>query len=155
VWHAALPVDVTERSLWRHGDFMKLWTGQTVSELGSVVTRTALPFAAVITLHATALQVGILVASASIAVLLVGLFAGALVDRSRRRPLMIAADAIRAVLLLSIPFAAVAGSLGSNSSTWSRSSRPHSARSSMSRTAPTSHRCSRRIDCSRATRRSG
>ena len=90
---------------------MKLWTGQTVSELGSVVTRTALPFAAVITLHASALQVGILVASASIAVLFVGLFAGALVDRSRRRPLMIAADAIRGVLLLSIPFAAVTGSL--------------------------------------------
>ncbi|HEV2009962.1 MAG TPA: MFS transporter [Candidatus Limnocylindria bacterium] len=104
-------MDVTDRSLWRNGDFMKLWTGQTVSELGSVVTRTALPIAAVITLHASPLQVGILVASASIAVLLVGLFAGALVDRSRRRPLMIAADAIRAALLLSIPFAAITGSL--------------------------------------------
>lgn len=104
-------MDLTERSLWRNGDFVKLWTGQTVSELGSVVTRTALPIAAVITLHASALQVGILVASASIAVLLVGLFAGALVDRSRRRPLMIAADAIRAILLLSIPFAAITGSL--------------------------------------------
>ena len=104
-------MDVTERTLWRHGDFMKLWTGQTVSELGSVVTRTALPIAAVITLHANAIEVGILVASASSAVLLVGLFAGALVDRSRRRPLMIAADAIRAVLLLSIPAAAIAGTL--------------------------------------------
>jgi len=102
-------VDVTERSLWRHGDFMKLWTGQTVSELGSVVTRTALPFAAVITLHATALQVGILVASASIAVLLVGLFAGALVDRSRRRPLMIAADAIRAATLVTAAAIVFAG----------------------------------------------
>ena len=90
---------------------MKLWTGQTVSELGSVVTRTALPIAAVLTLHATAFEVGILVASASTAVLLVGLFAGALVDRSRRRPLMIASDAIRAVLLLSIPAAAIAGTL--------------------------------------------
>ncbi len=90
---------------------MKLWTGQTVSELGSVVTRTALPIVAVLTLHATALQVGILVASASTAVLLVGPFAGALVDRSCRRPLMIGADAIRAILLLSIPAAAVAGTL--------------------------------------------
>jgi MFS family permease len=104
-------VDVTERSLWRHGDFMKLWTGQTVSEFGSVVTRTALPIVAVLTLHANALQVGILVASASTAVLLVGLFAGALVDRSRRRPLMIASDVARAVVLLSIPAAAVAGTL--------------------------------------------
>src|SRR5438132_6730044 len=90
---------------------MKLWTGQTVSELGSVVTRTALPLAAILTLHATAVEVGILVASASIAVLLVGLFAGALVDRSRRRPLMIASDAVRALLLLSIPAAALAGTL--------------------------------------------
>lgn len=104
-------MDVTEPSLWRHGDFMKLWTGQTVSELGSVVTRTAIPIAAVITLHASALQVGILVASASTAVLLVGLFAGALVDRSRRRPLMIVADAIRALVVLSIPVMAIAGAL--------------------------------------------
>src|SRR4029077_13621146 len=54
----------------------------------------------------------ILVASASTAVLLVGLFAGALVDRSRRRPLMIGGDAVRAVLLLSIPAAAITGTLG-------------------------------------------
>ena len=104
-------MDVTEPSLWRHGDFMKLWTGQSVSELGSVVTRNAIPTAAVITLHANALQVGILVASASMAVLLVGLFAGALVDRSRRRPLVIAADTIRALVVLSIPVTAVAGTL--------------------------------------------
>jgi MFS family permease len=78
-------VDVTEPSLWRRPDFMKLRNEQAVSELGSVVTRTALPLAAIITLHATAFEVGILVASASTAVLLVGLFAGALVDRSRRR----------------------------------------------------------------------
>jgi predicted MFS family arabinose efflux permease len=104
-------MDVTARSLWRHADFMKLWSGQTVSELGSVVTRTALPIVAVITLHANALQVGIVAASASTAVLLIGLFAGAVVDRSRRRPLMIGADAIRAVLLLSIPAAALSGTL--------------------------------------------
>lgn len=104
-------MDVTERSLWRHADFMRLWTGQTVSEFGSVVTRTALPLAAILTLHASAFEVGLLVASASTAVLLVGLFAGALVDRSRRRPLMIATDLLRAVLLLSIPAAAIAGTL--------------------------------------------
>jgi hypothetical protein len=51
-------VEVTERSLWRHPDFMKLWTGQTVSEFGSIVTRTALPLVAIITLHATAFEVG-------------------------------------------------------------------------------------------------
>jgi len=102
---------MTMRSLWRHPDFVKLWTGQTISELGSVVTRTALPIAAVITLHASAIEMGVLVACASVAVLLVGLAAGAVVDRVARRPLMIVADAGRAALLLSIPVAAYAGAL--------------------------------------------
>jgi MFS family permease len=98
-------------SLWRHGDFMKLWAGQTVSELGSVVTRTAVPLVALLVLGAGPLQMALLVVSASLAVLLVGLFAGAWVDRVRRRPLLIWADAIRAVLLFSIPAAFVAGVL--------------------------------------------
>ena len=111
MWHAAPIVDGTQRSLWWHGDFVKLWTGQTVSELGSVVTRTALPIVAVVTLHATALEMGILIASASSAVLLVALFAGVLVDRSQRRPLLIGTDIVRAVLLLAIPALAFAGTL--------------------------------------------
>lgn len=98
--------------LWRDGDFRRLWTGQTISELGSVVTRTALPILAVLTLHAGALELGALVASASVAVLLVGLFAGVVVDRAPRRPLMIGADVARALLLASIPAAAFAGRLG-------------------------------------------
>jgi MFS family permease len=53
----------------------------------------------------------LLVVSASLAVLLVGLFAGAWVDRLRRRPLLIWADVIRAVLLFSIPAAYLAGVL--------------------------------------------
>lgn len=104
-------MDVTRASLWRHGDFMRLWTGQTVSELGSVVTRTALPIVAVVTLHATAIEMGILIASASTAVLLVGLLAGVVVDRSRRRPILIGTDVVRAVLLLAVPALAVSGSL--------------------------------------------
>ena len=103
--------EVRASSLWRDGDFVKLWTGQTISEMGSVVTRTALPILAVLTLHAGALELGILVASASIAVLLVGLLAGVLVDRLPRRPLLVAADAGRALLLVSIPVAAFAGVL--------------------------------------------
>jgi MFS family permease len=98
-------------SLWRDPDFRNLWTGQTVSELGSVVTRTALPIVAVVTLHADALEMGILIASASIAVLLVGLFAGVVVDRMRRRPLLIGADVVRAALLLAIPVLALQGTL--------------------------------------------
>jgi len=98
-------------SLWRNADFRKLWAGQTVSELGSVVTRTAVPLVALIVLGAGPLQMALLVVSASLAVLLVGLFAGAWVDRLRRRPLLIWADVMRALLLFSIPAAYLAGVL--------------------------------------------
>jgi MFS family permease len=98
-------------SLWRHADFLKLWAGQTVSELGSVVTRTAVPLVALLLLQAGPFQLALLVVAASLGVLLVGLIAGAWVDRLRRRPLLIWADAIRAVLLLSIPIAQVFGVL--------------------------------------------
>ena len=99
------------RSLWRHGDFLKLWTGQTVSELGSVVTRTAIPLVALLVLGAGPTQMALLVVAGSLAILLVGLFAGAWVDRLRRKPLLIGADAIRSLLLLSIPIAYAAGVL--------------------------------------------
>jgi MFS family permease len=102
---------VITASLWRHADFMKLWAGQTVSELGSVVTRTAVPLVALLVLGAGPLEMALLVVAASLAVLLVGLFAGAWVDRVRRRPLLISSDAIRAVLLLSIPAAYLANVL--------------------------------------------
>ena len=90
---------------------MKLWAGQTVSELGSVVTRTAVPLVALLVLGAGPFEMALLVVSASLAVLLVGFLAGAWVDRLRRRPLLIWADAIRAILLFSIPAAYLAGVL--------------------------------------------
>src|SRR5215211_4110827 len=96
---------VTAPSLWRHADFLKLWVGQTVSQLGSVVTRTAIPLVALFVLGAGPTEMALLVVSASLAVLLVGLVAGAWVDRLRRRPLLIWADVLRAFLLFSIPVA--------------------------------------------------
>ncbi|MDP9269611.1 MAG: MFS transporter, partial [Chloroflexota bacterium] len=98
-------------SLWRNADFRRLWAGQTVSELGSVVTRTAVPLVALLVLGAGPLEMALIVVSGSLAVLLVGFFAGAWVDRLRRRPLLIGADAIRALLLFSIPAAYLAGVL--------------------------------------------
>ncbi len=98
-------------SLWKHSDFLKLWTGQTVSKLGSVVTRTALPLVALLTLGAGPLELAYIVVAQSLAVLLVGLVAGAWVDRLRRRPLLIATDVIRAVLLFSVPVAQAFGAL--------------------------------------------
>ncbi len=99
------------QTLWRHADFLKLWTGQTISEMGSVVTRTAVPLVALLVLGAGPFEMAYLVVAASLAVLLVGLVAGAWVDRLRRRRLLIAADVARAVLLASIPLAYVGGAL--------------------------------------------
>jgi len=103
---------VSEPSLWNHADFLKLWTGQTISQFGSVVTRTALPLVALLVLSAGPRELAYLVVSASLGVLLVGLFAGAWVDRLRRRPLLIVNDLIRAGLLFSVPVAYAIGALG-------------------------------------------
>lgn len=97
--------------LWRHREFLKFWTGSAISDVGSQVTGLALPLIAALTLHATPWQMGLLTASGSAPVLLVGLFAGVWVDRLRRRPLMIATDVGRAVVLSMIPLAAMAGVL--------------------------------------------
>jgi MFS family permease len=85
--------------------FRRLWFGQSISELGSQVTTLALPLAAVLVLHASTFQVGLLTTAGYAAFLLVGLPAGAWVDRLRRRPIMISADIIRAVTLASVPAA--------------------------------------------------
>lgn len=97
--------------LWRHPDFVRLWTGQTVSKFGSHITGTALPALAVITLAATPAQMGLLGALESAPILVFGLFAGVWVDRLRRRPLLIATDLARALVLASIPLAAWYGRL--------------------------------------------
>src|SRR5215472_1485558 len=97
--------------LWRRPDFLKLWTGYTVSVFGSKITLLALPLTAVLALHATPLQMGLLAAAGTAPYLVLSLFAGVWVDRRRRRPLMIAADLGRAALLLSVPLAAALDTL--------------------------------------------
>ena len=59
------PETATTPSLWRHADFLKLWTGQTVSELGSVVTRTAIPLVALLVLGAGPTDMAFLVVAGS------------------------------------------------------------------------------------------
>jgi MFS family permease len=100
------------RSLWSHADFMRLWVGQTISELGSRITRDGLPLLAVITLGATPVQMGFLAAAGSVPVILVSLFAGVWIDRLRRKPVMIWSDLGRALTLATIPVAALLHSLG-------------------------------------------
>ncbi|HEY8824664.1 MAG TPA: MFS transporter [Candidatus Limnocylindria bacterium] len=102
---------MSTQSLWQHQDFRKLWVGQTVSELGTVVTRTAMPLVALLVLGAGPWELAVLVIVSSLGVLLVGLFAGAWVDRLLRRPLLIWDDFIRAGLLVSIPVAYALGAL--------------------------------------------
>ena len=99
------------RSLWKNLDFVKLWSGQTISELGSRITREGIPLAAVLVLHAGTVQMGFLSALGGAAVLVFGLVAGVWVDRLRRRPILIGADLGRAAILLSVPAAAMAGVL--------------------------------------------
>jgi MFS family permease len=96
-------------SLWRQGDFMKLWTGQTISQFGDEITGLAIPLLATLILHAGPLEFGILGVVRFLPWILFTLPAGVWVDRMRRRPILIGADLARAVLLISIPIAFVGG----------------------------------------------
>ncbi len=98
-------------SLWRHRDFLKIWSAATVSVVGSQVTIIALPFIALTMLGASVFQVSLLAAVEMLPFLLFTLPAGAWLDRIRRRPVLIAADFGRGVVLLSIPAAYMAGAL--------------------------------------------
>jgi len=91
--------------LWRHPDFLKLWSAQTVSQFGSQFSQLALPLAAVIVLHASVFEVSALYVVEFLPFLLVSLPAGVWVDRLRRRPILVAGDLARAGLLASIPIA--------------------------------------------------
>src|SRR5438105_9155837 len=104
-------IEVLLQGLWNKADFVKLWVGQTISNFGSGITAIALPLTAVLVLAATPAQMGILSALSGAAVLVFGLLAGVWVDRLRRRPILIAADLGRALLLGSIPLAALLGVL--------------------------------------------
>jgi len=91
--------------LLREHDFRQLFVADTVSQLGSQVSLLALPLVAVLVLHASNFQVGALAAFDTLAFLLIGLPAGAWVDRMRRRSVLIAGDLGRAVVLGSVPVA--------------------------------------------------
>ncbi len=93
--------------LGRNTDFARLWFGESVSAIGSQVTMLALPLLAVNAFDATAGQMGLLGAALTIPFLLFGLHAGVWVDRRRKRPILVAANAARAVLLGLIPVLAV------------------------------------------------
>jgi MFS family permease len=92
-------------SLWRRGDFMKLWGGQTISQFGDEITLLGIPLLATLTLGAGPFEMGILGVVRFLPWILFTLPAGVWVDRMRRRPILIGADIARAALLSSIPVA--------------------------------------------------
>jgi MFS family permease len=108
------PAEVVRRrgGLWHHMDFRRLWIGESVSQLGTMVSGIALPLVAILVVHATTFQVGVLTTLEMLAFLVVGLPAGAWVDRMRFRSVLIVNDIVRAVALGSIPLAQLLGMLG-------------------------------------------
>lgn len=96
---------LTPTSLWRDRQFRTFWSAQGVSEFGDRISELALPLIAVTLLDATPSQVGFLIAAVWLPNL-ASLFIGTWVDKRRdKRPLMIAADLSRTIVLLSLPAA--------------------------------------------------
>ena len=91
--------------LWRNPDFLWLWSSQTVSQFGSQVSLLALPLVAIVVLDASAFEVALLGVVEYLPFLLLSLPAGVWVDRLRRRPILVAADLVRAAALASLPLA--------------------------------------------------
>ncbi len=97
--------------LWRHPDFLKLWSAETISQVGSQVTGLALPLVAIITLDVSAFEVALLGVIEFAPFILISLPAGVWVDRLPRRPILIVGDLGRAALLATIPIAYAADAL--------------------------------------------
>jgi predicted MFS family arabinose efflux permease len=93
--------------LLRQPEFLKLWAAQSISQIGDQITYLALPLVAVLTLDASAAQMGLLTAAELMPHLLFSLMAGVWIERrANRKRLMIVADIVRAAVLVSVPLAA-------------------------------------------------
>jgi predicted MFS family arabinose efflux permease len=97
-------------SLWRNRDYLLLWSGQAISSAGTEATNVALPLLILALTHSPA-QAGLAAALRSLGYLVLGLPAGALVDRWNRKRTMLVCDAARALALGSIPLALALGRL--------------------------------------------
>src|SRR5438445_386010 len=91
--------------LWGHRDFMRLWSAQAISAIGSRITRTALPIIAISTLNQPETSVALLWSLYIIPGIVLALFAGGFVDRTRKRRVLIAADLFRAASVGSLSLA--------------------------------------------------
>lgn len=102
---------MSRSTLWQNRNFLRLWTGESVSALGSQVSGIAIPLIGALMLNASATEMGLMNTFGFAPFLLFGLLAGAWVDRVRRRPILILGNIGRALLLLSIPVASYLGLL--------------------------------------------
>lgn len=93
----------TAPGLWRHGGFLRLWAGETASQFGEQFGNLAIPVIAVSVLGASSFEVGLLNTAETLAFLVIGLPAGAWIDRWIKRRVMLRADLVRAILLAAIP----------------------------------------------------
>lgn len=100
---APAPAPDPAPGLSRHGGFLRLWAGQTASQFGEQFGNLAIPVIAVSVLGATSFEVGLLNAAETLAFLVIGLPAGAWIDRWIKRRVMLRADLVRALLLATIP----------------------------------------------------
>lgn len=105
------PAPVAALPLRRNRDFSLLWFGEGVSVLGNATTSVLLPLLAVVAFDAGPGWMGILTAAAWVPWLLIGLPAGAWVDRLPARRVMVASDVVAAAVLASIPVAWALGHL--------------------------------------------
>jgi MFS family permease len=101
----------TDRGLWHHADFLRLWAAQAISAFGSRITRTALPIIAVATLDQPEAVVGLLAALQLAPGVVLAMLAGGFVDRSHKRRILIVADLVRAALVASLTVAWALGLL--------------------------------------------
>jgi MFS family permease len=95
--------------LWRNPDFVKLWGSLTITHFGGQITFLALPLTAALVLNASPFEVGVLTALEALPYPILGLFAGVLVDRARKLPIIVAADIGRGLALLAVPVCAWMG----------------------------------------------
>ena len=99
------------RGLWLSRDFRKLWVSLTITSFGTQISNLALPLTAALLLHATPMQMGILIALETVPFALFSLHAGVVLDRVRKLPVVIASDLGRGLALAAIPVAAWFGAL--------------------------------------------
>jgi MFS family permease len=109
----ATPAEADKRvsGVLSNADFAKLWAGETISQIGSQVTQFTMPLVAVLTLNATAFQVGVLNALRFVPVIVVAVFAGVWLDRRKRRPVLIWCALGNAVLIGLVPVSSAVGLL--------------------------------------------